>query len=228
MVNWAKWGLIGAAVIAIVIFRDQIKGALAGAGTAIGEGVGGAAGGFVTGAVRGVVEPFLPPQGADYDAWSRRNLPAGVPGLFDLFNPSWWSGQTPQAAAAAGGAQGRDPIAARDPTNDPAITPYNREAVAKLETSAARNVTRGGFSQQAKETALTYVRSYTSPQVAAQNAGAFMAAFRSIPNGPHAERVREAQRVSGSTTTPFALFRVYKAQGMSNTEAMRRVREQIG
>lgn len=224
MVNWAKWGLIGAAVVAVVIFRDQIKGALAGAGTAIGEGVGGAAGGFVTGAVRGVVEPFLPPQGADYDAWSRRNLPSGVPGLFDLFNPSWWSGQTP---AAAGGSQGRDPIAARDPSNDPAITPYNREQVAKLESSVAKNVTRGGFSQQAKETALTFVKYGAPVKQAEEQARTFMQAYRSTPNTPHAQRVRDAQAATGTTVTPLALFRIYKAKGMSNTEAMRAVRERI-
>ena len=220
MPNYLKWGLVAAAIAGIVIFRDQIKGGLSSAGRALGEGVGGAAGSFITGTVGGLVQPFLPPQGLtpqqQYE-WGRRNLPQGFPSPLDLFRPN------PPAEASMGG----DPISDKDNATDPAITPYNREQVAKLEMSAARNVTRGGFSQQSKETALTYIKYNVPINVAESSAKQFMTAFNNMPAGGHADRVRAAQQQSGTSPTPLALFRLYKAQGMSNAEAMRLVRQRI-
>lgn len=220
MPNYLKWGLVAAAVAGIVIFREQIKGALSSAGRSLGEGVGGAAGGFITGTVGGLVAPFMPPQGLtpqqQYE-WGRRNLPQGFPSPLDFFKPN------PPAEASRGG----DPISDKDNATDPAITPYNREQVARLEMSAARNVTKGGFHQQATETALTYVKYNIPISVAEQSAKQFMTAFNNMPAGGHADRVRLAQQQTGTSTTPLALFRLYKTQGMTNTEAMRLVRQRI-
>lgn len=215
MVNWLKWGLIGAAIAGVVIFRDQIKNALGGAGKSLGEGVGSAGSGFITGAIEGLVKP-LSPSSFTYEE-SRRNLPQGFPGLFDLFG-------VPQSAYAD---TGHDPVpAGRDNANDPSITPYNREAVAKLELSASKS--QVGFHGQSTNTAVAFIRSGQPVSRAEAQTKSFGEAFRSIPTGGHADRVRQAQAKAGTTITPLALFRIYKAQGMSNTEAMRRAREQFG
>lgn len=209
MVNYLKWGVLAALVAGVIIFRDQIKGGLISAGSSLGEAVGGGASGFIQGAVQGATGGIF---GQPYDINKKGTVP-----LYDVF----FNG-IPKAYGDSGGI---DPIVGRDNSNDATVTPYNREQVAKLEWSAAKFQT--GLGGQARETARQFVASGANINVAEKQAKSFMTAFNNIPNGGHAQRVREAQQVSGTTVSPLALFRIYKAQGMTNTEAMRLVRERI-
>src|SRR5215510_6970669 len=109
--------LAGAVVLGIVLFRNQIKGALSNAGQALGEGVGGAFGGFLGGLPSGFLgggaaavgketkDLFAP--GHEGEAGFFRGL-AGFPSPFELFQPAY--GDDGQSLYG-----------------DPTITPENRE-----------------------------------------------------------------------------------------------------
>lgn len=204
MVNYLKWGLVAALIAGVVIFRDQIKGALTSAGQTLGEGVGGAAGGFVTGAVTGLTKPFAP--GSYTYEESRKNLPKGFPGLFDLFGiPQSAYGQTPPASQTQD-----DPIRSRDLAGDPSITPYNRETMSAIEQEAAKR--RIGHPQ------------YVSP---AQIKTAYRQVLKENPSAPIATRVALANQKAGAPSD-LQIFYQLKAQGYSQTEAARRMRQLVG
>ena len=213
MVNFLKWGIVAAIAGAVLIFRkpigDFITSGAKGVGGFVGEAIGGGIGSLPSGVIKGFSEGINPlvkdwgtPEG-------RRNLPDWFPSL-------WGENQ-----------KGIDPNSDRDNPSDPTITPYNREQVARLEQSVSKQA-GGTFGLQANRTANIFVKSGAPTIQAERQAKTFMTAFNNQTGGGHAQRVREAQQVSGTTMSPLALFRVYQAQGLSNTESMRLVRERIG
>lgn len=204
--GWKTSGAILLAVaLGIGLFKNQIVSLFAGAGQAVGESLGGAIGSIPGAVAKGAGE-------AGGEWWKGIGdflMQGGAAGQYFRERQKQESKQlVPFSTLVLGGSQ---------PTpSDETITPYNREfndvIVQKYEASG--NIT-------ARATAAA-IRAGAPPAYFAAASAAFTRAMAS-GNGPHAQRARAATEMAGGND--LSLFYALKAQGYSQAEAIRKMRE---